>query len=153
MKPKCNKCGAQINSFGFCSRLHVDHEHHPEEFNKFTTPRTIKKDDEIATLRAEVETWKRVCAAVMVAFRPVLDWYQPDDQPARRLDELIADAVADLVDDRVEVERLRSTLQDLIDQIEAERPAIDAPGGRSLRVQIEASRAILAGRGPGKVTP
>jgi len=41
------------------------------------------------------------------------------------------------------VKEMSTALSDLVDQIEAERPAIDAPGGRSLRREIELAKAVL----------
>ena len=52
------------------------------------------------------ETVRKLCNELLAARRqvgPVLDWYQPDDQPARPFEGILKDMVADLQTDRAEL--------------------------------------------------
>lgn len=55
-------------------------------------------------------------AAARAALGPVLDWYQPDEEPDRPLPELIADAAQDLAADRAELLALRRALAEIRDR-------------------------------------
>jgi len=55
-------------------------------------------------------------AAARAALGPVLNWYQPDEEPDRPLTELIADAAADLEADRAELIALRRALAEIRDR-------------------------------------
>ncbi len=55
-------------------------------------------------------------AAARSAFGPVLDWYQPDEEPDRPLNDLITDAAADLAADREELLALRQALAEIRDR-------------------------------------
>lgn len=64
-------------------------------------------------------------AAARAALGPVLDWYQPDEEPDRPLPELIAEAAEDLASGRAELIALRRAMAEIRDRTgEAETRAL-----------------------------
>lgn len=51
--------------------------------------------------------------------KPVLDWYQSDEQPKRELIHIVSDIVADLQDDRTQSLRMSAALRKIVSEFDA----------------------------------
>lgn len=95
---------------------------------------------------AKTVTGKRVGYGDLLAcLAPVIDWYQPDDQPPRDPLDIVRDIVADLQDDRAASIRFRAALEIAKVGI-ADQWARDVVVGTPMRNASVAVDAALANR-------
>lgn len=88
-------------------------------------------------------------AAARSAFGPVLDWYQPDEEPDRPLNDLITDAATDRAADRAELLALRRALAEIRDRTgEPETRAAAETALGLLRLDLSGIRDSAEGNRP-----